>query len=725
MTNLDTTPNTTTTVSLWQGTQQLGSNQKVSQNGEVTFTINSQDIIASPIYAKAQVTDTAGNSAEVRSVDFSFRRDVKLTNPEISVLSVSGDNIINATEQAQAQTKVKVNIANIDQDATATVKLYNKANELIKTVENVTTNGEKEIDVPTAKLTGGEVRAEIISTDGANTISARSAVKTFSYDTGVSKPTVTLDSISGDNSINAEEAKTTIPLTLTIANLDSDATARIVLKNGNTEIGTLKATQNGSQTIQIEANKLSASGQIVAEISVSDRNGNSIQTFNSAPLAFIVDTSIEKPILTATSIGELSIEGSQLKDGKALSHKHLANNNTKLNFVLPNLEEGSNVELKVVLNGNTYTRTQTVSASNTGSYSLRSTEETEGAEANTNNRTEKATIISIDVPTAVLKQAASYSATVKVTDAFGNEASSETSTVNYTVDLSTAMPTVSITDINAKATDFTLSAESVVNAVAVPVSFMVNNLDNDAKGALSLKVGEHSVTATKVLNSENKEVDPQALTNGTYKAYVLATDLAKDKNISASVKATDINENSNTGESTPMNYKVEPFFGITDIANGFTVSMSDSRLEGVNLSGSIDVISGVPDNIRNYHKINEGDIWRWVHSVNIIFEDGTKIEAPVQHGDPDNNAFTEDPNKLTYSVQITPTEWAKLAGKSFKITSNLLRDYNGEDITPQIYSAKNEKFYLASGSNITPLERNITLDISDDLISTNTGAEYI
>ncbi|MBN6710503.1 hypothetical protein JFL47_04530 [Haemophilus haemoglobinophilus] len=718
--NLDA--DATATVSLWQGTQQLGSNQKVSQNGEVTFTINSQDIIASPIYAKAQVTDTAGNSAEVRSENFSFRRDVKLTNPEISVHSVSGDNIINATEQAQPQTKVKVNIANIDQDATATVKLYNKANELIKTVENVTTNGEQEIDVPTAKLTGGAVRAEIISTDGANTISARSAVKTFSYDTGVSKPTVTLNSISSDNRINAEEAKTTIPLALTIANLDNDATASIVLKNGNTEIGTLEATQNGSQTIQIEANKLSASGQIVAEISVSDRNSNSIPTFNSAPLAFAVDTSIEKPVLTATSIGELSIEGTQLKDGKALSSKHLANNNTKLNFVLPNLEDGSNVELKVVINGTPYTSNQTVSSANTGSYSLRSTEETEGAEANTNNQ--KVTTMSIDVPTEVLKQATSYSATVKVTDAFGNEASSETSTVNYTVDLTTAMPTVAINQINDAATSFQLSAESIVNEVTVPVSFTVNNLDSDAKGALSLKVGEHNITATKVLNSENKEVDPQALTNGTYKAYVLATDLAKDKNISASVKATDINENSSIGKSTPMNYEVEPFFGITDIANGFTVSMSDSRLEGINLSGSIQVESGIPDNIRAFQKINDGDLWRWVHSVNIIFDDGTEIEAPVQHEDPDNDKFTADPNKLTYSVQITPTEWARLAGKSFKITSNLLKNHDGSDVTPTIYVGKYHKTSFARGDRITAPKRTISLDDTENFISKNESTEY-
>lgn len=122
--------------------------------------------------------------------------------------------------------------------------------------------------------------------------------------------------------------------------------------------------------------------------------------------------------------------------------------------------------------------------------------------------------------------------------------------------------------------------------------------------------------------------------------------------------------------------------------------------------------------------MNQGDVWRWLDSVKIEFDDGPSYIVPVTHQDDDDDSFTADPNIVHYALALTASEWRDLGGKSFKITPERLKDRAGKIIESRFFlSGLNNIYSESSGQNgkliqklsitVTPKENNDVIQNSD------------
>ena len=222
----------------------------------------------------ASAQDTSGNPVNIGTVV-----DVDLAPVAISINSVTDDNVLNAAEKGQ-DLVLSGSSSNVEAGQTVTIIFAGKTWTTL-----VDANGDWTCTVPAAELSGlkdgdASVQVSVTNMNG----NAASSSQAFSVDTAA--PAVTINTISGDNMLNAAEAAQDLTLSGT-STAEAGQTVTVTF-NGNQYTAQVQA--NGSWTLDVPAADLAgiADGSAAVTATVSDKAGNPA----SAGASVLVDTTV-------------------------------------------------------------------------------------------------------------------------------------------------------------------------------------------------------------------------------------------------------------------------------------------------------------------------------------------------------------------------------------------------------------------------------------------------
>ncbi|HHB9369264.1 TPA: Ig-like domain-containing protein [Enterobacter roggenkampii] len=223
---------------------------------------------------KASAQDASGNPVAIGTVV-----DVDLAPVAITISSVTDDNVLNAAEKGQ-DLVLSGTSSNVEAGQTVTIIFAGKTY-----TTTVDANGDWTWTVPAADLSGlkdgdASVQVSVTNVNG----NAASSAQAFSVDT--TAPTVTINTISGDNMLNAAEAAQDLTLSGT-STAEAGQTVTVTF-NGNQYTAQVQA--DGSWTLDVPAADLAGitDGSVAVTATVSDKAGNPA----SAGSSVLVDTTV-------------------------------------------------------------------------------------------------------------------------------------------------------------------------------------------------------------------------------------------------------------------------------------------------------------------------------------------------------------------------------------------------------------------------------------------------
>ncbi|WP_458254958.1 Ig-like domain-containing protein [Enterobacter asburiae] len=223
---------------------------------------------------KASAQDASGNPVAIGTVV-----DVDLAPVAITISSVTDDNVLNAAEKGQ-DLVLSGTTSNVEAGQTVTITFAGKTY-----TTTVDANGDWTWTVPAADLSGlkdGDASVQVTVTNVNG--NAASSAQEFSVDTAA--PTVTINTISGDNMLNAAEAAQDLTLSGT-STAEAGQTVTVTF-NGNQYTAQVQA--DGSWTLDVPAADMAGitDGSAAVTATVSDKAGNPA----SAGSSVLVDTTV-------------------------------------------------------------------------------------------------------------------------------------------------------------------------------------------------------------------------------------------------------------------------------------------------------------------------------------------------------------------------------------------------------------------------------------------------
>ncbi|MFB4439740.1 Ig-like domain-containing protein [Enterobacter hormaechei subsp. steigerwaltii] len=232
----------------------------------------------------ASAQDTSGNPVNIGTVV-----DVDLAPVAISINSVTDDNVLNAAEKGQ-DLVLSGSSSNVEAGQTVTIIFAGKT-----WTTTVDANGDWTCTVPAADLSGlkdgdASVQVSVTNVNG----NAASSSQAFSVDTAA--PAVTINTISGDNMLNAAEAQQDLVVN-GVSNAEAGQTVTVTL-NGVDYTTTVQA--NGSWSVTVPSADIGAitDGDYTITAAVADKAGNPA----SADRDVLVDTTV--PQLTINTVSD-------------------------------------------------------------------------------------------------------------------------------------------------------------------------------------------------------------------------------------------------------------------------------------------------------------------------------------------------------------------------------------------------------------------------------------
>ncbi|EOZ9376449.1 Ig-like domain-containing protein [Enterobacter hormaechei] len=222
----------------------------------------------------ASAQDTSGNPVNIGTVV-----DVDLAPVAISINSVTDDNVLNAAEKGQ-DLVLSGSSSNVEAGQTVTIIFAGKTWTTM-----VDANGDWTCTVPAADLSGlkdGDASVQVSVTN----VNGNAASSSQAFSVATAAPAVTINTISGDNMLNAAEAAQ--DLTLSGRSTAEAGQTVTVTFNGNQYTAQVQA--NGSWTLDVPAADLAgiADGSAAVTVTVSDKAGNPA----SAGASVLVDTTV-------------------------------------------------------------------------------------------------------------------------------------------------------------------------------------------------------------------------------------------------------------------------------------------------------------------------------------------------------------------------------------------------------------------------------------------------
>ena len=222
----------------------------------------------------ASAQDTSGNPVNIGTVV-----DVDLAPVAISINNVTDDNVLNAAEKGQ-DLVLSGSSSNVEAGQTVTIIFAGKT-----WTTTVDSNGDWTCTVPAADLSGlkdGDASVQVSVTN----VNGNAASSSQAFSVATAAPAVTINTISGDNMLNA--AETAQDLTLSGTSTAEAGQTVTVAFNGNQYTAQVQA--NGSWTLDVPAADMAgiADGSAAVTVTVSDKAGNPA----SAGASVLVDTTV-------------------------------------------------------------------------------------------------------------------------------------------------------------------------------------------------------------------------------------------------------------------------------------------------------------------------------------------------------------------------------------------------------------------------------------------------
>ncbi|NME37806.1 Ig-like domain-containing protein [Enterobacter asburiae] len=478
---------------------------KVDADGNWTATVPSADLAGlkdGDASVQVSVTNAHGNSA---SAGREYRVDA--TAPAVSIDTVAGDNVINASEAAAGVAISGTTTAEVGQ--TVTVTLGGKSY-----TAQVQQGGIWSVNVPGADLSAladNGYTVQVSVSDAAG--NPGSAGKAITLDT--TPPTVSFNAVAGDDVINSVEhgQAQIVSGTATGASVGD----KLVITIGSNQY-TTTVDASGNWSVGVPASVISAlnDGTVTLSATITDSAGNSsTQTHdvvvNTASVALTINTLSGDDVINAAEAGSsLVINGSSA-------------------------QFASGTQVSVTLNGKSYTAT----IQSDGSWTT--------------------TVPAADV--GALADGASYQVSVSAQDSAGNSASA-----THGISVDTTAPVVSIA---------TLSADDMLNALEAQQPLTVHGSSSAEAGqTVTVTLGGKTYTAT-VAN------------DGTWTLDVPAADLAALSQGALTVTASVNDKAGNSGQTTHTLTvdTVAPTVTISTVADDDIVNNAE-QLAGQTISGT-------------------------------------------------------------------------------------------------------------------------------------------
>ncbi len=257
----------------------------VLADGSWSVGVPAVDVSARPagtVTITASGSTTAGNPVSV-----THPVTVDLTAIAVSINAITADDVINAAEKGAALT-LSGSTSGVEAGQTVTVTFGGK-----NYTASVAANGSWSTTVPAADMAAlrdGDASAQA----SVSNVNGNSAITTHAYSVDASAPTVTINTIAGDDILNAAEAGTALTITGS-STAEAGQTVTVTL-NGANYTGTVQT--DGSWSVSVPPAALSAltASNYTVSAAVSDKAGNPA----SANHNLTVDTSV--PVVTINTV---------------------------------------------------------------------------------------------------------------------------------------------------------------------------------------------------------------------------------------------------------------------------------------------------------------------------------------------------------------------------------------------------------------------------------------
>ena len=209
----------------------------------------------------ASVTDAAGNTGTG-----SHNVTVDTGLPSVAFNAISGDNVLNAVEKGQ-DLSVSGTSANLAEGTVVTVTLNGK-----NYTATTAADGTWSLTVPAADLAGlGQANYTLNATATNGVGNSVSNTANLLVDTAL--PTVTINTVAGDNVINAAEVAAGQTLSGKVSGAASGDTVTITL-GGNTYTATVQDDLSWSVNVPSTVLTAIGNGDLTVSASVTNGNGN-------------------------------------------------------------------------------------------------------------------------------------------------------------------------------------------------------------------------------------------------------------------------------------------------------------------------------------------------------------------------------------------------------------------------------------------------------------------
>ncbi|HCO6002995.1 TPA: Ig-like domain-containing protein [Escherichia coli] len=281
-----------------------GSSSDLAAGSNVTLTINGQTYVAAVLadgswsvgvpaadvsaWPAGTVTITAsGNTTAGNPVSVTHPVTVDLTAVAVSINTITVDDVINAAEKGAALT-LSGSTSGVEAGQTVTVTFGGKTYSA-----TVAANGSWSTTVPAADMAAlrdGDASAQA----SVSNVNGNSATTTHAYSVDASAPTVTINTIAGDDILNAAEAGAALTITGS-STAEAGQTVTVTL-NGTNYTGTVQT--DGSWSVSVPPADLSAltASNYTVSAAVNDKAGNPASVNHN----LTVDTSV--PVVTINTV---------------------------------------------------------------------------------------------------------------------------------------------------------------------------------------------------------------------------------------------------------------------------------------------------------------------------------------------------------------------------------------------------------------------------------------
>jgi large repetitive protein len=247
----------------------------VNALGAFSIEVPGSDLLAdadTTIAASLTTTDAAGNSSTVNETQ-AYGKDTVAPIASINLNDVTADNVVNIAEGASGAVPISGTVAG-QFNVGDIVSLVVNGNTYFGAVD---ANGNFTINVPGADLLADidtVLDASLITADAAGNSSTITDTQAYAQDTAAPALSISIDSITSDNVINAAESASPITVTGVVSGEFKAGDVVTLSINGNPYTTTIDASGNFSVTVAPADLLADPDKSIAASVTSVDAAGN-------------------------------------------------------------------------------------------------------------------------------------------------------------------------------------------------------------------------------------------------------------------------------------------------------------------------------------------------------------------------------------------------------------------------------------------------------------------